>query len=402
MIPPSRERHLRTPRKILLLGSLVALPVVAAPVASARAHLGPSPESDQAFVTNIAADEAVDLLQVEASVAIAPEVATTSDDPTQLRGSLSMRAAPMSQIFTLLGAMTPLRFRYASPPDAVLTAEWKDTLLVPALQRTLQAARWQMQREGVDVFVFPAKQSTDSSGSVQGWQYWNDASPPPRRWMAMDALKPPKVVQTKPASAGTSNAGTAKAGTPLSPSKSAARQPSGNSGSNRIVVRWRTEPTASTSAAWSNVTSDVDARQRPGVRVFAPQGTSRPSAKPQTTGSAATADTSAWLRWRLPLRFVPRGARLLLETPAAATLYVNGAPLMSRRSGINTIDLSRVLITGENYLALHLANVPPELRSGVESGIAVAEASREQKPLFRYEWIFDGAFNGSETENTAD
>jgi hypothetical protein len=38
---------------------------------------------------------------------------------------------------------------------------------------------------------------------------------------------------------------------------------------------------------------------------------------------------------------------------------------------------------------------------GLENGPAVAEASREQRPLFRYEWIFDGAFNGSETEGAA-
>jgi hypothetical protein len=397
MIPLSRDRYLLS-RKIYLLGLLVALATTAAPVWAENADSGSSPEADQAFIRNIAPNGAGD-----APVGITSEIVTISDAPAQLRGSLSMRAAPMSQIFTLLGAMTPLRFRYASPPDAVLTAEWKDALLLPALEKTLQAARWQVQREGVNVFVFPTKHATDSSGAPQGWQYWNDASPPPRRWMAMDALRPPKVVQTKLASSptGTGRAGTAKAGTPTEPPKSVVRQNTGNSGSNRIVVRWRTEPTAATSEAWSDVILDIDATQRPGVRVFAPGDTSRSSAKLQVTGTAETLDGSAWLRWRLPLRFVPRGARLLLETPVAATLYVNGAPLLSRRSGINTIDLSRVLIAGENYLALRLADVPPELR-GIKNGLAVAATAREQRPLFRYEWIFDGAFNGSQTERAAD
>jgi hypothetical protein len=123
--------------------------------------------------------------------------------------------------------------------------------------------------------------------------------------------------------------------------------------------------------------------------------------KSKTVGSAAALDESVWLRWRLPLNFVPRGARLMLETPVAATLYVNGAPLLSSRSGISTLDLSRVLVTGENYLALHLADVPPALRMASGNHSAVPGARLESSPLFRYEWIFDGAFNGSETNGAA-
>jgi hypothetical protein len=111
MIPLSRVRHLLILRKILSLGSIVALIIAALPIAPAWADFVPLSEADKALATNIAADGSND-----APVTIAPEIATTSDDPTQLRGSLSMRAAPMSQIFTLLGAMTPLRFAMRRRP----------------------------------------------------------------------------------------------------------------------------------------------------------------------------------------------------------------------------------------------------------------------------------------------
>jgi hypothetical protein len=110
-----------------------------------------------------------------------------------------------------------------------------------------------------------------------------------------------------------------------------------------------------------------------------------------------TADDEAgpvWLRWRLPLGFVPPGAQLLLETPVAATLYVNGAPLLSRRSGINIVDLSRVLVRGENYLALHMASVPAELRSASTS-VASSVVTRDTRPLLRYEWQFNSSLNGT-------
>ncbi|HEX8234573.1 MAG TPA: hypothetical protein VF600_01315 [Abditibacteriaceae bacterium] len=388
MIHPPRKRHHRTVSAILLLGALLISPIAA--------------HCDDLAEASFAQPAATGNISVDAEESF---VTTAPDGPAQLRGSLSMRAAPMSQIFTLLGAMTPLRFRYASPPDAVLTAEWKDALLLPSLEQTLRAAQWQMHREGVNVFVFPfTEQRTDANSAPQGWQYWNNASPPPRRWMAMDAIKPPKAVQIRTPVPPTRAQQTA-------PSGSVRKQPDRNSGSNRIVVRWRTEPTAATSVAWSNARLNIDASQRPGVQVFAPQAIPSLSVKAgggeAVSGSAATTDTSVWLRWRLPLHFVPRGGRLLLETPVAATLYVNGAPLLSHRSGINTIDLSRVLLVGENYLALHLANVPPELRAARTAGAnkdvsAVADAAHEPGPLFRYEWIFDGAFNGSETDSTTD
>jgi hypothetical protein len=131
------------------------------------------------------------------------------------------------------------------------------------------------------------------------------------------------------------------------------------------------------------------------------------TAAPTGAPSAPTNKASVWLRWRLPLRFVPRGARLLLETPVAATLYVNGASLLSHRSGLSTLDLSRVLLVGENYLALHLANVPPELREirtrQARKNLPVAaDASPPSNPLFRYEWVFDGALSGSQTDGAAE
>jgi hypothetical protein len=360
-----RKRHPYTGGGILLLKALAVLPVVAPRAISAEATV------------------------VETTTA---DVVVAADDATQLRGSLSMRAAPMSQIFAVLGAMTPLHFRYASPPDAVLTAEWKDALLLSSLEGTLHAARWKMHREGVDVFVFPFSGQETAAGVLpQGWQYWNDASPPPRRWMAIDALKPLQTVRMKSPAA--------RVGKPqAAPSKNASAQSESGNGSNRVVVRWNNEPNAATSTAWSNVTLDIDATQRPGVQVFMPRVV--PPANSETS-SAAMPGTSVWLRWRLPLHFVPRGARLLLETPVAATLYVNGAPLLSRRTGISTLDLSRVLVTGENYLALHLANVPPELARVSKNPLAIADAPLEMRPLFRYEWMFDGAFNTTETENGA-
>jgi hypothetical protein len=383
MIYPSRKRHRHITDSILLCGALVVLSI------AAPSHAADTTKGEPTYTANRVASNVV-------------ELATTGvEDPAQLRGSLSMRAAPMSQVFTVLGAMTPLRFRYASPPDAVLTAEWKDDLLLPSLHSALQSVNWQMRREGINVFVFPAAAPESDSGASpfkaapHGWQYWNDASPPPRRWMAVDVRKPLQPVQTNRPNR----------------SRSLHKPTTTNSGSNRIVVGWRTEPTAATVAAWKDAALETDASQRPGIGVFVPRAASfsleKTTAAPTGARSAATNKASVWLRWRLPLRFVPRGARLLLETPVAATLYVNGASLLSRRSGLSTLDLSRVLLVGENYLALHLANVPLELweiqtRQARRNLPIAADSSPPSNPLFRYEWVFDGALSGSQTDGVAE
>jgi hypothetical protein len=293
----------------------------------------------------------------------------------------------MSQVLTLLGAMTPLRFRYASPPDAVLTAEWKNALLLPSLDKVLRGARWRMQRNALDLFMYRAAESNAAATATpQGWQYWSGATPPPRRWMAVPPVPAPSsATMRKPASKSAAPAAAARPQT-------VATQPGGTA---RVVARWRFEQTGATSASWRNAPLDIDAAQRPGVRVFVPRSVPVPGAVP-------TADDEAgpvWLRWRLPLGFVPPGAQLLLETPVAATLYVNGAPLLSRRSGINIVDLSRVLVRGENYLALHMASVPAELRSAptavAPAGVASSVVTRDTRPLLRYEWQFNSSLNGT-------
>ena len=86
----------------------------------------------------------------------------------------------------------------------------------------------------------------------------------------------------------------------------------------------------------------------------------------------------------MKLRDIPLGAQLLVETSAPATLYVNGAPMLRRRSGRQLIDLSQVLRIGDNSLALQWEpETPPSTPgAGGETNAVVAV------PTLQYEWFF--------------
>ncbi|MDQ3814645.1 MAG: hypothetical protein M3347_11930 [Armatimonadota bacterium] len=244
------------------------------------------------------------------------------------RFSMTLQNAPLSRMLALLETTTPVRFRYGAPPDAVVTTSFQDAPLFPTLESLLRKAGFQMRRVDADIFLFQRA----ANAQVSTWRYWNRPGPPPANWTNPQASLP---VPQKVAAASNSPA--------------------------------RNE------AAWRPVDVAVDANRRPGVIVTLP-----------TTSDSAV--LPVWLRWPLTLRHVPRGAQLMLETPAEATLYVNGAALLRRWKGRRLIDLDQVLQRGHNCLAIRW-------RAG-------RSEERNATPLLRYEWFFVNKFDDPESLET--
>ncbi|HVF09712.1 MAG TPA: hypothetical protein VNA16_02865 [Abditibacteriaceae bacterium] len=259
--------------------------------------------------------------------------------------SLSLRDAPVAHMLSLLSAMTELNFRYATPPDGTITATFNDVPLVPTLTTWLGALGFDLRRAGSDFFVFrnmvrqplapdarvapaapqTASRSPGSGGAIpSSWQYWSRPAPPSAGW----------------------------------------KMP-GAAGSLAMELGAR----ARSDAGWRPAAQRIIWEMHPGIAVAIPA-----HPLPARSGPA----TPVYLRCLIPLRFVPRGAQLLVEIPAEATLYVNGAPVLQRWKGRRVVDLSRVLAPGHNCLSIQWSRV------GLDKGGATATA------LLRYEWFFAG------------
>lgn len=264
--------------------------------------------------------------------AASPADAASAPDPLQeAHFSLSLRGAPLPRMLTLLEEPTGLHFRYGAPPDTVVDTSFNNAPLLPTLAALLRNEGFQMQRVGYDVFLFRAAFPTSAAQAMpMAWSYWTLPTPPPSAWV---------VGQTTTA---TGNS-----------------QPLG---------------------AWQAATLQPVYEQRPGVAVTLPVALNAANAQPSGP---------VWLRWPLWLRHLPAGAQLLLETPAEANVYVNGAPLWRRWRGKRRLDLSHVLHVGLNCLALYWSHAP---RAPLAS--ATTPATPAPAPaLLNYEWFFAAAPN---------
>jgi len=318
-----------------------------------------------------------------AAVTAEPSEASHAEAPDDLlanaRFSMELRGAPLSRMLSLLEVMTPVRFRYGAPPDALVTTSAQDVPLFPTLDTLLNQVGFQTQRAGGSVFLFraapqpplvptsssalrvspnrtarPAARGTQrKAGSPLTWSYWTGSGPPPADWMAPQTL--PQGMS---------------AGTPSRP---------------RSADDWRPADVA------------LDAARRPGVIVTV-------TPRRQATVDKTHRSTAVWLRWPMVLRNVPRGAQLMLETPAEATLYVNGAPLVRRWKGQRSIDLGQVLQPGSNCLAMHWsdgAGATPLAAMPAGAGPETAPGLRPSAmSLLRYEWFFVSKFDDAETPGT--
>jgi hypothetical protein len=322
--------------------------------------------------------------------------------------SLTVRDAPLTRVLSVLSATTPLRFRYAAPPDAVVSANFLNVPLLPTLEMLLRGVHWRMRRDGTDVFLFREEAVVGDSPETRGaeneerdisfWQYWNGTSPPPANWMITGAM-PVKG----------ENRAVSLLSNRMSPDGAPVRRAN----------------VAGLENSWQAAALTVDALRRPGVGVIVPppaaeparaaSGSPRATSRDRSVSSVAEARGLAsplWMRWKIPLRLVPRGAALLLETSAEATFYVNGAPLLRDWTGMRMIDLGRVLRHGDNYLAVFwprgplqaTAAISPQSFSRSSLGAPQAastgrfmppgttplpESSSDEPPL-RYEWFFEG------------
>ena len=323
--------------------------------------------------------------------------------------SLKVHDAPLSQVLRLMESMTPLRFRYGALPDAVISLDADNVPLLPTLQNVLAGAGWQMRLAQSDVFllraapptpnspsfvapafVAPAFVAPDVQESDSSWVFWNGMGAPPARWMTLDK---PRLKSSSPAS--NANAGT-----------------NANADANAVVNA------SSAASIWRAAALEVEANVRPGVQVFQLIDAANVggTARAEEAASAMESTSGAWARWSFSLSFVPRGARLLVDTPEKATLYVNGAPLLTRWSGLRSIDLSLVLRRGDNRLAIAwprlsrafttLAPTPTAApteanpdgaanrAAGETNPIATDVASKAAltpatgaRPILRYEWL---------------
>lgn len=265
--------------------------------------------------------------------AIAPNTAApvAAPDPLQeAHFSLSLRGAPLPRMLTLLEQTTGLHFRYGAPPDTVVDTSFNNAPLLPTLAALLRNEGFVMQRAGYEVFLFRAAGATPAAQAIPAaWTYWTLPTPPPADWM---------VGQTLPATG--------------------------------------SEPSSS---AWQAANVQPVYAHAPGVTVTLP---------PRAANAAnAQLDGPVWLRWPLLLRHLPAGAQLLLETPAGANVYVNGAPLLRRWQGKKLLDLSHVLHVGLNCLALYWPHAP----SATPPVTATATPVPPAPALLNYEWFFSTA-----------
>ncbi len=271
----------------------------------------------------------------------------------QSRFTLSLRQEPLSDMMALLEKATAVRFRCGALPDALISVNVQDAPLLATIEPLFQDMGFAMRRDGLNLFVFSNRVAGSTENNLNqpiSWHQWKGNGAPPSGWTNARA------------SSGNSLSGRVTAeslinGAPLSLSWNAPH-------SDNLK-----------SADWQNVALQLDTVRRPGISIAAPQ-------KENKDGKEAP----VWMRWPLNLREVPSGAQLLIETPCDATLYVNGAPLLSGRHGSMLVDLGRVLKRGTNCLALHWPRVPQDLQGA---------------PLLRYEWFVAGKMNAPSVASLA-
>jgi hypothetical protein len=264
-----------------------------------------------------------------------------NNDPLQeARCSVQLKNASLAQMLSLLGNVAEVRFRYATPPDAIVSANLSDAPFLPTINNLLGAHGFDLRRQELNLWVFrsaPEAASLVTSRKTgarpasslpdwpTSWQIWTRETPPSPNWF-------------------------------VPPAKPLARPGSKTEG---ISTAMRDAP-ALDNLGWKNVRLELDSSHRPGVRVD--ENVSE-AARPR-------------MRWPLWLRRVPSGTQLQLETSGEATLWANGAKVWSRWSGRRVLDLSSVLQEGPNSLAIEWTQAPP------------ANARGEREPWLRYEWLF--------------
>lgn len=251
--------------------------------------------------------------------------AATSDPLRDARFSLSLRAAPLPRMLTLLEQTTGLHFRYAAPPDTVVDTAFNNAPLLPNLAVLLRNEGFMLQRAGYEVVLYRAAGATPPTQNMPvAWSYWTVPTPPPATWVV--------------------------------------GQPAPDARDSEPEGAWQA---AKLQSVWT---------QSPGVAVALPPRA--PNAPP---------DGPVWLRWPLVMRHLPTGAQLLLRTPAEADVYVNGAPLLRHWQGKRLLDLSHVLHGGLNCLALYWPHAP----HAVAAPTTGAPATSAPVPvLLSYEWFF--------------
>jgi hypothetical protein len=270
----------------------------------------------------------------------------------QSRFSLTLRQEPLSDMMAMLETATAVRFRCGTLPDALISVNVQDAPLLATLEPLFQDMGFAMRRDGMNLFVF----SNRTAGAIDNnpaqpvsWSVWRGAGAPTAGWTNARTIADKKV-------AGPVTAESLIYGAPLALGWNA---PSADNVKN---------------ADWQNTVVRLDTERHPGISI----------AMPETDKDAKEAPV--WMRWPLSLREVPPGAQLLIETPYDATLFVNGAPLLSNRKGVSLVDLGRVLQRGNNCLALHWPRVPQEAKD---------------TPLLRYEWYVAGKMNAPATASLA-
>jgi hypothetical protein len=292
--------------------------------------------------------------------------------------SLGVTNAPLLQLLNLLSVTTGVRFRYTTPPDVVVSATFNDASGM-SVEKLIGAAGWHARPSAGDRFLYPNR--------AVAWKVWSRTTPPPRHQLAA----PSKVaVALKPRGGGRSG--------PLQSTTSRV-------GSDDF---------------WKSLTLKVEGARRPGIELIATPTTTNSAAAGATTlattGAAASATNGmgagkeTWIRLALPLKFVPGGTKLLLETARPADFSVNGAPLARRWTGLRLFDLSRVLQRGENILVVHwpattaLSSAPSTVArqtNGASSATSSAALSAlssatSSDTLLRYEWVFDAGVASGE------
>ncbi|MDF2441135.1 MAG: hypothetical protein JWN98_2119 [Abditibacteriota bacterium] len=315
--------------------------------------------------------------------AVAPGAVAPVDPLLAARSSFQLKNEPLDQLLAILSVTNALRFRYTVVPDATVSVAFKDALLLPALDNMLYAVGFGSVRRERNIWIVSRRLSMptttapvpDKSSPVRGalqsgrkgsaveatvplqswpatWQIWVRSTPPGKGWMAPLALRTPV---------------------------SSAQRRAGNARSSEVVPL-PADPPLSLSG-WQTLSLDF-APDPLGVAVRAHQSTlmgalgeAKPAAPATASDASSTQSRSLWLRWPFWLRQLPRGAQLRLHTDYEATLWVNGARVLSRWSGPQLLEVDNLLQTGFNCLAIECKPKPSQTPSAAE-------------PLLRFEWLF--------------
>ena len=275
----------------------------------------------------------------------------------QSRFTLSLRQEPLASVMALLENATAVRFRCGTLPDALISVNAQDAPLLATIEPLFQDMGFAMRREGLNLFVFSNRTagSTENNPNLPvSWSVWQGQGAPPAGWMNARAISDNSLK-------GHVTAESLINGTPLSIGWNA---PNNDNFKN---------------SAWKNAALTLDTARQAGICVAGPQNDK---------------DAPVWMRWPLNLREVPTGAQLLIETPCDATLFVNGAPLLTNRHGSTLVNLDRVLQRGTNCLALYWPRVPQKLQRE-------SQDDSQSVPLLRYEWFVAGKMNAPSVASLA-